>query len=499
MKPKHVLASTLAAAVFGFASTASGVDIINESSFTVVVSVQDNGLLARTLAPGQTTTFNLTSGSPTDDRIVEISTPGSTSVINSWEAHVSADRDGTVYIREQPRPANWGGIPNPYAEGFTVGGNPMDVAPPRADSLFRSVHFLASSDCQFCPPCSTGLDLTEAEKVAIPNATNQLMCSLVGDGTGYRGVVMAGDLTQFSGIGHTNAYKASVAGSERNVFDGLGNHDVDGTSSRVLDFVRDRKRSTMRSAFIDPLPHYSWDWHDVHFVQLNVFPGNMPHPDKPEINPMSALAFLEADLANHVGDSGRPIVLIQHYGVDSFARNGWWTDAQIDTFWDALDGYNVVLIINGHIHFRPGASEFDRQVDFDEDGFFGRPSIPVFNVGAGRHGAFTEIAINSVNQIRMQVFDHLGAPYSDDIFQFTAPIYVDAASGAEGYGWKDDPFGQIELGLIAKFYPEDLGTPHDPTRARLTIAPGNYDERLTINEAVLLQPNAPGSIVIGRP
>lgn len=499
MKRTHSLTSALTAVMLGFASAASGVDVTNESSFTVVVSVQNNGLLARTLAPGQTTTFNLTSGSPTTDRVVEITTPGSTSVVNNWEVHVSADRDGAVYIREQPRPANWGGIPNPYAEGFTVGGNPMDVAPPRADSLFRSVQFLASSDCQFCPPCSTAADLTEDEKVAIPNATNQLMCALVGDGTGYRGVVMAGDLTQFSGISHTNAYKASIAGSERNVFDGLGNHDIDGTSSRVLDFVRDRKRSTMRSGYADPLPHYSWDWHDVHFVQLNVFPGNKPHPDKPEINPLSALAFLESDLANHVGESGRPVVLIQHYGVDSFARGEWWTDAQISAFWDAIDGYNVVLIINGHIHFRPGATEFARRVNFNWDGSFGRPPIPVFNVGAGRYGAFTEISMNSANQIRMQVFDYLGAGFSSDIVQFTAPIYIDAASGSEGYGWKDDPFGRIELGLIAKFYPEDLGTPHDPAMAPLTIAPGNYDERFTINEAVVLEPNASGSIVIGRP
>ena len=499
MKRKQTSIPALTAAIAGLASLASGVDIINESSFDLVVSVQNNALAARTLSPGGSTTFNLTSGSPTDSRVIEVRTPGSIAVTNNWEVKVIAERDGAVYIREQPRPLSWGGIPSPYAEGYAVGGNSMDVAPPRAHSLFRNVQFLASSDCQFCPPCSTGADLSEAEKVAIPNATNQQMCALVGHSTGFRGVLLAGDLTQFSGISHTDAYKDSVAGSERNVFDGLGNHDVDGTSSRVIDFVRDRRRSTIRSGYIDPLPHYSWDWHDVHFVQLNVFAGNTPHPAKPEINPMLALSFLENDLANHVGDSGRPVVLIQHYGFETFSAPDWWTADHVGDLWDALDGYNVVLILNGHIHYRPGASALQRETTFDWDGSGGRPGIPTFNVGASRYGAWTEIAMNSANQIRVVVNDLNGDEQDREYYSYTSPIYVDAASGSEGYGWKDDAFGRIEHGLIAKFYPEDLGTPHNPARAPLEIAPGNYDERFTINEAVVLEPNTPGSIVIGRP
>lgn len=479
-------------------ATASAVEIFNESSFQIIVSVQDNGLPERTLNSGESTVFNLTAGSPTDERIVDVRTTGTVSDPFNWEVHVRAQRDGQVRVRQVDRPLSWGGIPNPYAEGYAVGGQLVDTEPNMADMRFRSIRFAASSDCQFCPPCDTAPDLAEEEKVIIPTLTNRLMCSMVQDTEVFRGALLAGDLTQYSGVGHLQAYKDSIEGHEHNVYDGLGNHDVDGVSDRVIDFVRDRRRSTLRMGYSDPLPHYSWDWHDVHFVQLNVFPGDLPNPAEPLIHPRWALQFLNADLQTHVGDSGRPVVLVSHYGFESFSL-GAWTDDQREQFYDIIDGYNVVLMLTGHRHYGETTPATTRSITIDYDGSGGNDEITTFNVGASRYGAWTEVGINSAGQISFEVYNEYGTRQSREVVTFRSPIHVDAANPDEGYGWKENPFSRIELGLIAKFYPEPFGASIRHDKVPLLIAPGNYDEQITIQESVVLTPDSPGSVVIGRP
>ena len=50
----------------------------------------------------------------------------------------------------------------------------------------------------------------------------------------------------------------------------------------MIEFVRDKPRNTVRSG-ASAGGHYSWDWHDVHFVQLNVAPANgFIDPDGPD-------------------------------------------------------------------------------------------------------------------------------------------------------------------------------------------------------------------------
>jgi len=94
--------------------------------------------------------------------------------------------------------------------------------------------------------------------------------------------------------------------------------------------------------------HYSWDWDDVHFVQLGIYPADRQHP-KIRYNPtwhdpQNALAFLKSDLAKRVGKSGRPIVLMSHCGIDA----DWWHKQDMKAFYESVKNYNVVLYLYGH-------------------------------------------------------------------------------------------------------------------------------------------------------
>lgn len=91
--------------------------------------------------------------------------------------------------------------------------------------------------------------------------------------------------------------------------------------------------------------HCSWDWDQVHCVTLGVRPGVNTNP----YNSHGSLEFLIDDLATHVGNSGRAVVLFQHFGVDAYASQ-WWTEAERDAFYAAIKQYNVIGIFHGHTH-----------------------------------------------------------------------------------------------------------------------------------------------------
>jgi len=94
--------------------------------------------------------------------------------------------------------------------------------------------------------------------------------------------------------------------------------------------------------------HYSWDWDDVHFVLLGIYPADRQHPEirysAEWHDPQGALTFLKADLAENVGDSGRPVILGSHCGFDT----DWWHKDDWKAVYDAVEPYNVVLYLYGH-------------------------------------------------------------------------------------------------------------------------------------------------------
>jgi len=146
------------------------------------------------------------------------------------------------------------------------------------------------------------------------------------------------------------------------VIEGIGNHDLgpasgaDGFSVVELGFIeRNKRRGGGERLRFDGLGyHSSWDWEPLHLVQLNLFPGNEARPvydrEAPWNDPRRSLDFLREDLEGRVGESGRPVVLMWHYGLRGWGLEKWWTEEDLERLKEVIEPYQVVLILHGHEH-----------------------------------------------------------------------------------------------------------------------------------------------------
>jgi cytolysin (calcineurin-like family phosphatase) len=207
------------------------------------------------------------------------------------------------------------------------------------------------------------------------------------------GLVIGGDMTDDGGgqitqpsegtqlLQFSQRYQQGV-GPDRvhmPVYVGLGNHDLDQNGPRLhVDWYRREMRDYVEVNhragvfFKPPVPAtdfdvvtdcYSWDWGGLHLIQTHRFAGDTGH------GAVSSLPWLKQDLATYAGD-GRPVILFQHYGWDTFSLERWdaakrtfddhgtgpphwWSRADRQALLAALKGYNVVGIFHGHQHATP--------------------------------------------------------------------------------------------------------------------------------------------------
>lgn len=127
------------------------------------------------------------------------------------------------------------------------------------------------------------------------------------------------------------------------VYEAFGNHDSDLVRKGVRERNKNRVGLTDTS---DNGLHYSWDWNKIHFVCLGVRPGVTKHPYDPD----HSIEFLEKDLAKNVAKSGRPVILMHHFGFDKGHSMNWWTDEERTNYYNIIKDYNVIGIIHGHAH-----------------------------------------------------------------------------------------------------------------------------------------------------
>jgi cytolysin (calcineurin-like family phosphatase) len=177
------------------------------------------------------------------------------------------------------------------------------------------------------------------------------------------------------------------------VFEGFGNHDgpVEGAVRSGI-----RKRNTQREQTInvsDNGLHYSWDWDNIHFVNLNSYPSAewdstcawCHYFEESFREPQQSLQFLEQDLSENIDQSNQPIILYFHYGFDEWGYK-WWTEAERDAFYETIKPYNVLAIFYGHSH------------SVQKDRWRG---IPVYCVGStqkeDRPGEFIVVEITDQN------------------------------------------------------------------------------------------------------
>ena len=150
----------------------------------------------------------------------------------------------------------------------------------------------------------------------------------------------------------------------------------------------------------------------MHVVQLNAAPSDTEGLDA--ITRRRGLTFLKQDLAQNVGSSGRPVVLIHHYGFDEFSTGEedptrpWWTASERQRYWDAIKGYNVAAILTGHDHRNAGSSWTggfcNPAVTVNKSGRCANPAdgIPWLVVSALRNGTYVRMTISSTGTLTAQ-------------------------------------------------------------------------------------------------
>ena len=152
------------------------------------------------------------------------------------------------------------------------------------------------------------------------------------------------------------------------VYELHGNHDgPQGDTFIIEDIIaRNKKRPNLTKISENGL-HYSWDWGPLHLVNLGMFAGAGDKRRKDHhYAPRSSLEFLEKDLKETIGSSGRPIVLSFH--LHPFGPHFDWPKEDLVAFWALIERYNVVALFHGHTHGSPptrtrwNGKEFNRKL-----------------------------------------------------------------------------------------------------------------------------------------
>lgn len=192
-----------------------------------------------------------------------------------------------------------------------------------------------------------------------------------------RGLFVLGDLTdghkeraqaeeQWRSFDQVFPVQGVSFGSNRvPVFAIAGNHDGELAGPQRLGLVA-RNRALEKAGRLAALStngvHFAVNCDGVHFIGLGLCPADSTDAEMPFKyglpgpgswnDPQGALTFLEDYLARHVGSSGEPVFLMQHYGFDGFSLNdwNWWTPKQRRSLYELLKDYNVAAIMHGHNH-----------------------------------------------------------------------------------------------------------------------------------------------------
>lgn len=162
-----------------------------------------------------------------------------------------------------------------------------------------------------------------------------------------RGVLFTGDTTDNGHLEEFAEFEAVYGLTGRDgllrypVFEAYGNHDLNSESP-----VKERVRQRHGSA------HYAWDWGDVRFICLDLYPDAATRP------------WLTKEL-DRLG-ARRPVILFFHYSIEGYYSD-FWEEEEKEAFAMAIEGHNVLAVFHGHEHgmghyiwrdhpvFRPGA------------------------------------------------------------------------------------------------------------------------------------------------
>jgi len=137
------------------------------------------------------------------------------------------------------------------------------------------------------------------------------------------------------------------------VYEMHGNHDGPQGDTFLVDEII--KRNKTRPGVVNRSNnglHYSWDWGPLHCVSLGIFAGEGEKKrDKHHYAARASLEFLRKDLADHAGNSTRPVILYFHLHPNCPEYD--WPQEDLAAFWKAIQPYNVIALFHGHTHGSP--------------------------------------------------------------------------------------------------------------------------------------------------
>lgn len=150
------------------------------------------------------------------------------------------------------------------------------------------------------------------------------------------------------------------------VYEVHGNHDGPQAVGHAMDGIAERNRARASKGLGNTSANglmMSWDWGDVHFVNLGIVVGQQqPGKQKRRYAPADSLDFLVEDLKANVGSSGRPVVLTHHIDLARYSvacseddpdnRNREWHPCDLQAFYKTVAPYRVAGLLHGHTHVR---------------------------------------------------------------------------------------------------------------------------------------------------
>ena len=204
------------------------------------------------------------------------------------------------------------------------------------------------------------------------------------------------------------------------VYEVYGNHDGPHGDTLVVEGIK--RRNKQRNGLTRVSPNglqYSWDWGQVHFVNLGIVVGQSGTGlQRRRYAPMDSLAFLREDL-RQLRDRDQPIVITQHidlarYSVPYIADEEKflhmeWHPQDVQAFHDTVKHFNVVGNFFGHTHRREvfgwnGTSQRQRFSESDVDAFNGDNSS---HFKGGKQALFY-VEISGADLIVREVFTEDG-------------------------------------------------------------------------------------------
>jgi hypothetical protein len=250
----------------------------------------------------------------------------------------------------------------------------------------ENVTFLFTSDIHFFRSYPPDAQIMQVGNLnAYPNSGRTWFYTGEPVGT-PAGLVVGGDIGLDASSGNLGAFRLMYekgqlpASLQYPLFFGLGNHEISGQTDehgahRMFSYLTNRM--TCKGVNLDQSSgNYSWDWGKLHLVMLNTWAGDQ---NSNYAHHSNGLSWLVEDLEKHVGTSGRPVVLFQHYDFSFFsfygdkpcpsnqtpcpadschphcvpdpgASTAFWAPDDATAFLNIIAPYNVLGIFAGHTH-----------------------------------------------------------------------------------------------------------------------------------------------------